>query len=318
MKTKKKDSKKTGPAVTVRPANMLAEALHYKVLSDRKINLTSAKAYEFLEMPTFNGERPVNERHVQVLYNAWASGRFIWDHVMLALCDCDGKRYRINGQHTCWMRVNIEKEIDAQVREVLYKVDEESQMRAIYSTFDQNKTRTQGHIIKALTIGTPATTDLWSSAISKLGSGLKFWLYEKEAWQIAPSGVAALIEDKFPELFKLVGLYWQSHYDENMFLRRNAVTAALFATFDAAPTKAAEFWNPVNNGLGMTDKEDPRYQLRRWLEDHCQSLKGRQAGKSVVNAEETYRVCILAWNKWRKGEKAVGAFRMTDRRHQPK
>ena len=43
--------------------------LKYKIASDEEINLTKARAFQFLELKTFEGERPVRERHVQFLFD---------------------------------------------------------------------------------------------------------------------------------------------------------------------------------------------------------------------------------------------------------
>ncbi len=310
----------------MRPALDIAEQLTVKILSDKKINFSKAKAYEYLELDTFQGERQVNEHHVQFLYNAWVAGRFMWDHVIIALCECEGKRYRINGQHCSWMRVNlpedffIKKGEEPRVREVVYGATDQSQMRTLYSTFDQNKTRTPSHVFRALMSGTKQAEDLWPSSLNMLSAGLKHWLFEwKDRWMINANDIASLVADKHSQLFRIVGLYIQTHYAEQVFLRRAGVVAALFATFDKAGGKAPEFWDSVITGLGLTDKADPRHVLHEYLTTHSQSKVNYTSVKlrTLTNAEDTYRICILAWNKHRKGEKQKMGFRTTETRIKP-
>lgn len=303
--------------MTVKPSSGIAEKLVCDIVTDRKINLTIEKAYQFLELDTFQGERQVNERHVQALYNAFSSGRFMWEHVNIAICNCEGKTYRLNGQHTCWMRVNAPKDIDAMVREITYSVKDEAALRALYSTFDQNKQRTPGHIMKALLVGTPVAADVWPSIIGILSAGLKFWLYEKAksgtALTVTVPDIAQIITFKYPDLFKQVGLFMQSQYDTYIPSRRKSVIAAMFATFSASPPKAVEFWRPVCEALGFAGKDDARWQLRRFLDTHRVSSKGTASSGNICNEEDLYRICINAWNKWRKGE-AVQSLRPTDKR----
>lgn len=314
-----KPSTKTDKLVfKVKPALDIAEALKCKVISDKTINFTKARAFSYLELETFEGERQVNERHVQFLYNNWVGGRFMWDHVIIAQARCDGKFYRINGQHTCWMRVNlpddyfIKKGEEPQVREVVYEVPDEENLRTLYSTFDQNKTRSAGHVFKALLVGTNHVADVWPSVIGVLGSGLKHWLYEPADQRLlSANDMAEIVRDKHESLFRIVGLYFQSHYNEWRASRRAAVIGAMFATFDASGGKAPEFWDPVITGLNLVDKSDPRYALRKWLETHYQGESGTH---EYASAEDTYRVCILAWNKWRTGQKAIATLRPTDKR----
>ncbi len=301
------------PEVVVQPVSGIAYELDYEIASDRRINLTVDKAYAFLELETFQGERNVNERHVQRLYNAFSSGRFMWEHVIIATCKCEGTTYRVNGQHTCWMRVNAPKDIEAPVREMVYTVKDQHGLREIYSTFDQNKSRTSGHIMKALLIGNGASVDLWPSKVGEYAMALRYWLYPGESNNVSVPDVVELVETKYPELFRQVGLYYQSKYDNYKAIRRKPIMSAMFATFDSAPRTALEFWNPVCDAIGFDSKEDARWQLRRFFDNHSES---RNMGKGTVSAEEIYRVSILAWNRWRKGEK-VQSLRPTDKRLKP-
>lgn len=320
--TKPKDESKL--IFTVRPAVDIAEQLKVKIASDKTINFSKEKAFQYLELDTFQGERSVNERHVQFLYNAWVGGRFMWDHVIIACCILGDKKYRVNGQHTCWMRVNLDEDYfikkgeGPRVREVVYQVESEDQLRALYSTFDQNKQRTPSHVFRALLSGTMQAQDLWPSSLNRLGAGLKHWLYEsKDRWMLSSNDVAQLVTDKYEDLFKIVGLFVQSHDQDGVWLKRAGVIAAMFATFEKAGGKAPEFWDPVATGLHLEDKTDPRYALREYLSTHKQSIKDTSArvARNLTNAEDTYRICILVWNKWRKGEKVRGGLRSTDKRY---
>lgn len=320
--TKPKDESKL--IFTVRPAVDIAEQLKVKIASDKTINFSKEKAFQYLELDTFQGERSVNERHVQFLYNAWVGGRFMWDHVIIACCILGDKKYRVNGQHTCWMRVNLDEDYfikkgeGPRVREVVYQVESEDQLRALYSTFDQNKQRSPSHIFRALLVGTPQTQDLWPSSLNKLGAGLKHWLYEwKDRWMLTPNDVAALVSEKYEDLFKIVGLFAQSHDQDAVFMKRAGVIAAMFETFNKAGGKAPEFWDPIATGLNLNEKTDPRYALREYLGTHGNTIGSARSvtSKGTTNAEDTYRICILSWNKWRKGDKQRGGLRTTDKRY---
>ena len=82
--------------VTVKQrVNTFAPALKYKIISDEEINLTKAKAYEFLELKSFSGERAVREQHVQFLFDEYTSSRFLWQTTsqpVLLACDPQQKR----------------------------------------------------------------------------------------------------------------------------------------------------------------------------------------------------------------------------------
>ena len=292
------------------------EPLKYKVITDHTVQLTHELAYQFLQLPEFKGERQVNERHVQFLVDEWNNGRFIWEHVIIATATLDGVQYHINGQHTCWMRLYIPTNATAHVRWIDYTVTNEDALRALYGVFDRNKSRTPGHIVKALLAGTDTTDGIWDSIITKLAAGLKLWLWEShiDHRRISPNQVADKIKE-YQNLFSLVAMFWQKN-EIHEHLKRAPVFAALFATYDKIPSRAEEFWQPVADGLNINEVTDPRYRLREFLK--ASSLASSGGNKTVVNQESMYRVCINCWNKWRDGEAMKTTPRATDRRFKPR
>jgi len=296
-----------------------ADPLKYKIVKDESSLFTREKAFEFLELATFQGERPVRERHVQFLYDEWSAGRFLWQNVMLASATHNGKVYRINGQHCCWMRVNIpmryEPVKEAVCREMQYQVENDDQMRSLYSAFDRNAPRSPGHIARVLLIDTQAGRDIPTSYLNKLSAGFK--IYFSDDWRrtqqqgiLNPNELAGIINKSYAEHFNLVGRFLAIHYSETEFIKRASVLGAMFATFEKNIQKSDDFWSAISNGLGLTEKTDARYQLRRYLETH-----GHTIGSNIekVGQEEMYCVCLNAWNHWRSGQ-AVEVLRTTNTR----
>lgn len=305
-----------------------AESIKYRLISDQMINLTKTKAFEILEYDTFSGERPVREHHVQHLYDEWLAGRFLWHQAMVAHGivmeqQPDGTRaphvYRLNGQHTCWMRVNIPKEKEpsvAKVRQLIYECRDMDGLREIYSVIDRNASRTDGHITKVLLADVGAASSIPISYINRLVGGLRVWLWEGQwdrKFKGNPQEVAALVQVKYPELFRIVGCFFQVKYAEWPPIRRSGTVAALFATFQKAGGDAANFWEAVCSGLNFETKSDPRYQLRVFCDQHSHNVNSKN---DVVSREDLYRICINMWNHWRKGE-PVSVVRTTETRMQP-
>ena len=197
----KKPDNKEKNAVTVMAPEVISDPLKYKVVEDRQLKLTKAEAFSFLELETFPGERQVNERHVQSLFNQWSAGRFVWEHVIIATCLCGKTRYRINGQHTCWMRVNINKDITPVVRHIEYSVPDDEQLRALYCVFDRAKVRSHSHVIRASLTGTTLAAELWPSTLGRVAEGFKLWRWEKSRYEyIEPSDVITMVEGEFKNL----------------------------------------------------------------------------------------------------------------------
>jgi len=295
------------PPKIITKKTTLAEKLEYKIISDAKLNLTKKQAYEFLELETFEGERPVREQHVQFLFDEFKSGRFLWHNVSIASAKLGEKTYRINGQHTCWMRVNIpdaEDPKDATVLHREYKVNSGEQLRALYSAFDRGAPRTSGHLGKVLLIGSQVIDGLQPSSLPKLIAGYRLWTDEAGWRTSARSGnvteITARITKLHPVLFNIVGNFFRMNYDFSMrVIQRSAVIAAMFATFDKSVKPSGEFWEPVFKGLGFESVHDPRYVLKKWLDEHGHSYYG--VGSKPVSQEAAFRVCILCWNHWRQG-----------------
>lgn len=306
-----------------------AESLKYRLVSDQMINLTRDKAFEILEYDTFSGERPVREHHVQNLYDEWLAGRFLWHQAMVAhgivMENAEGGTrkphvFRLNGQHTCWMRVNIPKDKEprspCKVRQLIYECSDMDGLREIYSVIDRNAPRTNAHIAKVLLADTATWAGIPISYLNSLVGGMKLWLWES-AWERHhkgnPQEMAALVNGRYSDLFRIVGRYFQIKYSEWIPIRRASTVAAMFATFDKAGGDAPNFWDGVCSGLGLETKTDPRYQMRLFNDEHTLNLR---TNKKSADNEEMYRVAINLWNKWRRHE-PVTVARSTDHRVKP-
>ena len=295
------------PPTIITKKTSIAERLEYKILSDEDVNLNKKKAYDFLELETFEGERPVREAHVQFLYDEFKSGRFLWHNVSIASAKLGDKVFRINGQHTCWMRVCIpdaEDPKDATVRHLEYKVQSGGQLRALYSAYDRGAPRTVGHLGKVLLIGTTVVEGVWPTAIPKLLAGYRMWTDEK-SWRFSAGNasiaeVTSRVSKLHPDLFNMVGNFYRLNFDFGpRVIQRAAVIGAMFATFDKNVKGSIEFWEAVIKGLGFSGTRDPRYVLKNWLDEHGHSYYGK--GSKPVSAETSFRTCLLCWNHWRQG-----------------
>ena len=307
------------PVRLVTKHTSIAEPLEYKIVKDEEVDLTVDRAYKFLEQSTFQGERPVREGHVQFLYDEAVAGQFLWHLVTVASARLDEKVYRINGQHTCWMRVHLDGfKGKALVREITYKVEDGEQLRALYSAYDRNAPRTTAHVGRVQLIGAGATEGIPDSYIGGLISGYRGWVSGNFKGRRGRSNsitdIIASIKDRHSDLFNIVGRFFVMHYDDAIFVRRSAIIAAMFATFDKVVKPSDEFWSPIFTGLQLEDKNDHRYQLRRYIESHSHTI-GR--GKDVITQEDLFRVCINMWNHWRAGHR-ISSVRVPGGEERPK
>ncbi len=293
--------------VTVKQrASSFCAPLKYKILSDEEINLTKAAAYHFLELESFPGERPVRERHVQFLFDEWSANRFLWQNIIIASAKVAGSdvEYRINGQHTCWMRVSVHERyepLDCRVRAMCYQVQNDEQLRALYSVFDRGAPRTQGHIGQVILMGTKAGEGINKRFMGALVGGFKlYWGGESgRRAELSMNDWCGIIENNYSTIFNVVGRYFSNRCQSLAWMRRASVIAAMYFIFEKNVEAADEFWSRVIDGVNLTSKGDPRWQLRNYLMTHGHSVVG---GLEKVGTEDMLRICINMWNNWRSGK----------------
>lgn len=308
--------KETRPTIKTDVDRVKETRLNCELVSDERINLTHEEAEATLSLKTFTAERPVDDRHVQELYDEMAGGRFRPEHVNLALCELEGETYRVNGQHTCWARLFMPKNYTCLVRKLVYRVKTREDLKKLYGVFDPSyASRSKNHLIKVMLVETAAAGDLSMSIVGYLATGFKFWKWggdSRESFRRKGHNEVAAAIQQTPELFQRVGDFYALFQRTPHIKQRQGVIGAMFECFDRRPTIAEDFWKPVCDGLGLSDPSDPRYVLMKWLQERTVDGRGSK-GHKVTSAEEMYRVCVNVWNRWRAGEK-ITSVRSTSRR----
>lgn len=295
-----------------------AAKLKFEVLRDHTIELNHKSAAAYCDLPIFPGEREVQDSWVQRLYDEMQKGNFNHLLVTMATALHQNTVYKINGQHTAWAMLYMPENFSMTVREINFKVHNPEQLRLLYATFDRIKPRSDSHIAKVHLVDTAAAEGLWASLISSLSSAFKFWFIESRTARsrIAPEQVAAMIQREFGPLFQTVGKFYQDNYQgSRKLIGKIHVMAAVFATYHKAPAKAREFWQPVVDGLELTKKTDARWALREFLKSTTTGLS--RSTNRPMPPEDIYRVCVGAWNKWRRDQEVRGPLRPTSERIKP-
>lgn len=285
-----------------------------RLVSKQEIVLTQEKAAWYIDLPVFEGERDVTEAHVQKLLDKMVSGTFNPQVVIIANCIFDGKIWKINGQHTCWAKFFL-PHYTPTVMEHCYEASSLEEMQILYAQFDSNKPRSDSHLLRVYMAGIPEFQGIWSDTIKRLSTGLRIWYYQsvEDNRRATAENISALIREKYPELIRIVGLFWQSLPDKQRdILRRAPCYAAMIATFEKDPVAASQFWIPVTSGAELKIN-DPRLILRNFLTSHVLDTKGITSSKKVINQNQMFWVCLTSWNKWRNGN-TVTVLRMPKER----
>lgn len=291
----------------------LMAKLKLDIVEDTTTTLTKEMAKQYIDMPILEAERDAKDKDVQAILDAMLLGYFNPTNVTLASCEWQGKEWKVNGQHTAWA-VYLHPDEDFSVpyvRKVKYRVNTRDQLEALYGTFDRGKPRSATHVVSTYVAG---KLDVWPSLIPPLSQGMRHWQSPaSHKYTMSAESLAALMRNEYPDLVVRVGKFIKAHYPAicRDKLRQKCIIAAMYETFGATPTKAAEFWTPVVTGLEMRSQTDPRKQLRDGL--LRMNSQSRRSSKPPWTSEEWYRICVVAWNHWRDG-KQVQSLRPTLKR----
>lgn len=289
--------------------------------TERKVQLTAEFADKHLSLPALkeedrNLERPLNDSHVATLLTAMLRGTFRPEQCLLSTCTLDGVTYRTNGQHTCWARSFYADEMKKlhkrdnyapEIKLLKYTAQSFDQLRDLYASTDRGLSRSQGHVVITRLFGTEEFKDVPRVTLRRLAEGLGCWRWEdgNERKRHDADDRAERLKTEYHDLaIQIARFLGQGKPRVSKHINRAAVIGAMFATFEKGVKNATEFWEAVREGLGLTEKADPRHTLRNALMSASVALgSGSTTGKKAVSQEEMYRWCLLAWNAWREKRK---------------
>lgn len=312
----------------VQPVQDLGKSL--SLIEDRKINFTRKKAEELLRLPEFivgesEVDRTLRDAHVTYLLGAMQRGTFHPEWVQIITCVLDeknggnakGTEYRMNGQHTAWARIYMDEGWECPVRWMVYRAATLADMRRLYASIDRGAARNFGNVINSYLAGTNQFKGIGQDRLKRLVSGYSFWKLgstaRNAASKLVPDDIAYLIQTEDTELTGIVASFsttFKTQAHKAMFMR-SPVIAALYETFGALKLKGVEFWEPVRDGTGLSSKNDPRLRLRNLL--MTSGVEERVGSrKRNVDPEEMYRICVHAWNAWRRGDELSNLRGPTD------
>ena len=288
-------------------------ALRYEVIRDETAEFGLAEAEAYLSLDPIPGERSVDSTAVQSLVDHIKNGTYNENSVVIATVWLGNVEHRLNGQHTAWAVASMEGKVVLELRQTVYKVTSEAQMKRLYATFDAGKPRTRQHLLKAMMVDLDCVEGIPPSMVARVSNGFKHWHYPARVdyLRVTPQQVAATIDQSHSDLFNTVGMYYAEAFKHCSLVKRASLVAAMFATFDKLPTRATEFWDPIVHNIGLTSKDDPRYRLREYLERTTLSSRNPNGKKSVrVNDDDVYNTAINMWNKWRTGDQVRQTIRI--------
>jgi hypothetical protein len=297
------------PNIPLPAPTALSQPLEFTTLSSELVVFNRARAVEYLQLPTFEGERNIKPYDVREILMEIRAGRFNFSATQIVAAVFDGVLYKINGQHTCLAIAYMPEPYQATIRYTVHCVKDKDNMTRLYSTYDRGS-RTKSHVFQVELINKDYAHGFSRKTLGLLRSGFSFWHYTTEQHQHNNVGqTVGLIDSNYQELFRRVGEFVQTIPRKLSKIRRMAVVAAMFGSFEADPASASHFWQAVVDVLHMTSQNDARYKLRELLDQYTTATYrvgvNANTQRKIVSDEHIYRICQAAWNKWCNNEQVL-------------
>jgi len=224
------------------------------------------------------------------------------------------------GVHNCWARIQadeegLSKKTRCPVQMLQYQCKTVEDARQLYASLDRGRGRGSGLVVTSLLLGTKEFAGYTGPQLKMMSAGYGLWRWDEahaRKWHNADER-ADMMKTEHHKLTLIVGsIIRESRQRDFRHLKRAAGIAAMFETCNKAPAIAREFWLVVRDGIGVTNKTDPRYALREYLKNTAQcSSEAAGSNLRVATVEDIYRACIQMWNAFR-ADKEVRLIRIAE------
>lgn len=268
-------------------------------------------AEEFMNMDPAPHDRPLSERRLQVYRRLISTNSFRPVTWASAFCKETGGTYRVNGKHTSTIFASLPPEAlsGTFITVERYHCDTLEEVAHLYSTFDSKMTARSTADINASFAGCVSElANLPVRNVNVIVSGMAFHIHgdarkassaeqpperaerlmEHPEFVVWCSGILGGTEQKKPA----------NHGTRHM--KRTAVVAAMFGTYQRDSREATKFWEAVRDESDHPASK-PTRKLAHYLVANF-SLVGKKVGSHRIPDREVYVKCLHGWNAWRKGE----------------
>jgi len=277
---------------------MEKEERYFELMSSTTIPLTKELVAEFAKMEPSPTERGLHRPRLIDLKEKFDNGLtvpFLW-----ATAECNGKQYRINGQHS----VTVLKQANGKFPEGVtvhrdhYKCETEDGLIMLFRQHDpRGSGRSPGDVAGTYQGFEPDLINVPRPLAKQAIEGVAWYLKEVEG--LAPrkgdDRYGYFHNDQYhPFLHWVAGIFSVKTPE----LRRVQILSAMFGTWNANQEEAETFWDEVARGGDASSEDAPTSKLDAWL-------KATQAKEVKVKPAPLYQGCIFVWNAYRRGDTSL-------------
>lgn len=268
-----------------------------QILKSITVPLTRELAEEMKNMKPSPTERALNPNRVEFLRQKVEQG--MWVSAQWAKAKFNGEYLRMNGQHSSEMLCSLSDELfpkNSFVHMDEYEVENFHALATLFQQFDAQKSSRNAEDVAGAYKGLHRELDEVPVKLAKLGIDGVAWFKSQLQGIPVAKGLERyeLLHDKnlwpfilyLPEIFNM----------KTPEMRNNHVVAAMYATHEANPVVAEEFWRLVAIGGDTSTENHPTMTLDSWL----LSVKAETDSAKKPKPYQIYQGCIQAWNAYRQ------------------
>lgn len=259
------------------------------------VPLTRELAEEFSTMPSHSGERRLRPGRLEFLHHRLQEGMF---HTpKWATATLNGKRYRVNGQHSSTMLAQANGHFPVAMHVVIdeFACDTDQDLAELFAQFDNAKsTRTAGEMTLAHARVYDDLRDIKPTTIERGISGIAFAITNaNELGTVDAETKSRLVHSNRDFLH-----FGNALIGARMFCRA-PVIAAIYTTWKVDAEACMRFWK-LTQDESHPDRGHPTRILSKLLNEITLTARQKNAFKAWTS-RAIYVKCLHAWNAYRKG-----------------
>jgi hypothetical protein len=272
----------------------------FRRLASTTVPLTPELAQQFHDMEASPTERDLDLRRVKHLREkllASLSIAFIWATVKF-----NGKVLRMNGNHSSAAILGLNEFPEGLIAHIdEYEANDLFGVALLFRQFDDKRSARSSKDICGAYQGLFENLRSVPKETAKLAvTGISWFRQNIQN----PEGLPVLKGDDVGILFGETPLHPFIHFLGDLFtiktpeMRKPAIVAAIYATYQVDENEAREFWADVARGGREYEEKSPSGTLDSELK-HFADTKDASEGMTPVRY---YAGCVYAWNAFRKGK----------------
>jgi hypothetical protein len=272
----------------------------------RTQNVTKKLAQEFATMDPAPHDRPLRESRMLVYERLLREGKFRPITWASAFCKETGGTYRVNGKHTSTMLSMWDEKVDLFITVERYECETLDDVGRLYATFDSKmQSRTASDIYVSFAGCVPSLAEIQHRTLVLAVTAMNLVIVGGDSLKdkgSQPADRAELLLDNAPFVVWLQELVGKGSTIANIHLKRGAVVAAVFATYQRDSREALKFWTEVRDETAPKPDFPTRKLAKYLIMNFSRTKKSPRQVGARISDREIYVKAIHAWNAWRKNE----------------